>query len=228
MQIIDLGLYLAKEKTLIIADTHIGFEESLNKQGLLVPRLQFDELIKRLKCILEKVKPETIIINGDIKHEFGTISEQEWKYTLKLLDFLIGQCKKVILIKGNHDTILGPIANKRDIEIKEHCLINKVLIIHGNKVFSEKKDYDTIIIGHEHPAVCIKEGARKERYKCFLKGKFKNKNLIAMPSFNLVTEGTDVIKEKILSPYLKQDLSNFDVFVVGDKVYRFGKLKDLG
>jgi hypothetical protein len=226
IKIVDLGLYLTKERILVIGDVHIGFEEALNKQGLMVPRFQFDELIKRLKGILKEVKPEIIIINGDVKHEFGTISEQEWRLTLKLLDFLIEKCRKVVLIRGNHDTVLGPIAGKRDIEVKEYYLAGKVLIVHGHKVFDEG-DYETIIIGHEHPAIGIREGVRKEKYKCFLKGKFEGKKLIVMPSFNLVTEGTDPLRERVLSPYLKQDLSGFEVFVVGDKVYRFGKLKDL-
>ena len=47
------------------------------------------------------------------------------------------------------------------------------------------------------------------------------------PSFNLVTEGTDLMKESLLSPFLQQNLDNFGVFVVADKVYRFGELKGL-
>ncbi len=82
-------------------------------------------------------------------------------------------------------------------------------------------------MGHEHPAISIKDGPRTEIFKCFLAGKWKKYNLIAQPSFNLVTEGTDILKEKILSPLLKQNLRNFDVFVVADKVYNFGKLRNL-
>ena len=48
-----------------------------------------------------------------------------------------------------------------------------------------------------------------------------------MPSFNLVIEGTNILKEKLLSPFLKQDLKNFHVFIVEDKIYDFGKLKDI-
>jgi len=227
IRIIDLGLYLTKESILVIADTHIGFEEALNKQGLLIPRFQFDELISRLKKIFVKIKPKLIVVNGDIKHEFGTISEQEWRHTLGLIDFLAEHCEKLILIKGNHDTIIGPIAIKRNVEVKDYYLTNKILIVHGHTIFEKKPDYNTIIIGHEHPAIGITEAARKELFKCFLKGKFENKNLIVMPSFNLVTEGTDILKESLLSPYLKQDLTDFEAFVVGDKVYRFGKLKNL-
>ena len=48
-----------------------------------------------------------------------------------------------------------------------------------------------------------------------------------MTSINHGTEGTDVTKAKLLSPFLKQNLSNFEVFVVGEAVLKFGKIKDL-
>jgi len=60
-----------------------------------------------------------------------------------------------------------------------------------------------------------------------LKGKWQGKTLVVMPSFNLVTEGTDVLKEELLSPFLAQDLSKFEVFVISDKVYYFGRLENL-
>ena len=133
------------------------------------------------------------------------------------------------MIKGNHDKILGPIAKKRNVKIVENYKVNGILVIHGDKLADKEtlKGIKTIIIGHEHPAISIKEEPRTEVFKCFLKGKFQRKNLIVQPSFNLVTEGTNIIKGKVLSPFLKHDLSNFEVFIVGDKVYDFGKLKKL-
>jgi putative SbcD/Mre11-related phosphoesterase len=246
IEIIDLALYV--NKVLIISDTHIGYEEALNKQGVFVPRFQFKEIIIRLESIFKKLKNkkiETIVINGDIKHEFGRISDQEWRHTLRLIDFLGRYCNEIILIEGNHDTILGPIADKRKVKVLDYYFINKkgstlkkslkrkpnkktkkILVVHGNKIPSDDilKETSTIIIGHEHAAVSIKEGNRVEKFKCFLKGKWKGKVLIVQPSFNLVTEGTNVLNEEILSPFLKQNLKNFDVWIVADKVYEFGKL----
>ncbi len=227
IEIIDLGLLLRKQKILVFADFHIGFEEALNKQGILVPRFQFRDIIQRLEKIFSKAKPDTIVINGDVKHEFGRISDQEWRETLKLIDFLAKHCKKLLLTKGNHDTILGPIAKKRNIKIVDYFDAGDVLVIHGNKIPKNIGKYKTIIIGHEHPAVSIYESGRKEKFKCFLVGKYKRKTLIVQPSFNLVTEGTDVLKEGILSPFLKQRLDNFDVYVAADKIYKFGKLRNL-
>lgn len=228
IKIIDLSLKAGK--TLVIADLHIGYEEALNRQGVMVPRFQFKDLYERLEKILKRARPEIVVVNGDIKHEFGKISEQEWRETLKILDLLLKNSKKVVLIKGNHDTILGPIAKKRDVEVVESYGIgNKkdILIIHGHKEIKIPKKTKTIIIGHEHPAVSIREFPRHEVFKCFLKGKYKGKSLLVMPSFNLVTEGTDILKEELLSPFLKQNLDDFEVFVVSDKAYGFGKIRNM-
>ena len=247
IEIIDLAIYT--NKTLIFTDFHIGYEEALNKQGLMVPRFQFQEIMKRLETIFSRLKNkkiERIIVNGDLKHEFGTISEQEWRHTLRLLDYFGQRCEEIILIKGNHDTILGPIAKKRNVRVLDYYIIftinnktqksfknnydkTKILVIHGDKIPDKEllKGVSTIIIGHEHPAVSVREGARAELFKAFLVGKWKKYYIIVQPSFNLFVEGTDVLKEEVLSPFLKGNLRNFDAIIVADKLYRFGKLKDL-
>jgi len=230
IEMIDLALYLKKEKVLIITDTHIGYEESLNKQGVMIPRTAFKETVIKLEKIIKKTgKVEKIIINGDIKDEFGKISETEWRNTIKLIDMLARNCNELILIKGNHDKTLSYIAEKRNIKIKDFFKINDVLIIHGDKVPEKDflKDIKTIIIGHEHPAVVIRDEARAEKFKCFLKGKYKKYNLVVQPSFNPLVEGSDILSEDQLSPFLKQDLANFEVFIAADNIYSFGKIKKL-
>ena len=230
IEIIDLALYLIKEKTLIISDLHIGIEESLNKQGILIPRFQFNDLVLRLKNILAKVNVNRVVFNGDLKHEFGEILPQEWRNILKLFDFL--QDKEIIVIKGNHDPILKPIAEKRNMKLIESYTINNITILHGDKILANLSK--VIIMGHEHPAISLKKGIRTERYNCFLKGKWHNKILIVTPSFNLLTYGSNVLKEKLLSPFLT-NIEDFQVFVVEpakdlnklSKVLYFSKIKDI-
>jgi uncharacterized protein len=222
IEIIDLALYLKKEKILIISDLHLGYEEALNKQGYLIPRFQFEEIIKKLKSILKKVNPNKIIINGDLKHEFGNISKLEWKQVTDLIDFF--KNKEIILIKGNHDNILGPIAKKKNVKLVDKYETDNILITHGHKV--PKKLNKTIIIGHEHPAISF-EDRKDQKFKCFLKGKYKKHTLIVTPSFNLISSGTDITKQKLLSPFLKHNLNNFEVYIIEDKVYKFGKVKDI-
>jgi len=229
IEIMDLCLYFKKEKTLVFSDVHMGYEESLNKKGVLIPRFQCAETLNRLKKILEGFKIKRIVINGDLKHEFGKISETEWRHTLRLLDFLFEHCRKIILLKGNHDKILGPIAKRRGLELKRSYVIGKTMIIHGDKIPKGKK-FDSmkrLVIGHEHPAIALHKDGRLEKYKCFLKGKWKKKELLVMPSFNLVTEGTNVLEDKLLSPFLKQDLDDFQVFIVSEGIFGFGTVRDI-
>lgn len=228
IEIIDLALYIKKEKTLILTDLHLGLEEHLNAGGILIPMVGFKRLIEKLKKILKTAKKiNLIIINGDIKHEFGKISKSEWKTTLNIIDFLQENCPNLIFVQGNHDRALIPIAEKRGIQVVDHIIEKKILIIHGDKEPDDDvmKKVDTIIIGHEHPAISIVEGARIEKYKCYLLGNYKNKNLIVQPSLNLINIGTDIVNEKTLSPFLDTDISNFRVYIVGDTVYEFGSVK---
>ena len=225
IEIVHTALWLTKEKILVINDLHIGYEESLHRKGILVPKFQLQEIIKEMKQILSKVKPNKIIINGDLKHEFGTVLRQEWSEVLQFLDFCLQHCKEVIIIKGNHDPIIKPLAEKRGIKVVKEYQVEDIIIVHGDQLIETKTK--RIIIGHEHPAITIREKSKWEKYKCFLKGKWKGKELIAVPSFNPLLEGTDVLKEELLSPFL-ENVKNFDVYVVskGD-VFAFGKVKDV-
>lgn len=239
IKIIDLALYIKPAKALVISDVHIGYEEALNRKGVLIPRKQFPETMLRLDKIITTLKKEMkgkkeikeIVINGDLKHEFGRISETEWRHALRMIDFLQKHCKHITLIKGNHDTILRPIAEKKmHVQLVDHIQLGDTLILHGDALSKEEipKEISTIIIGHEHCAITLRQWPRAEKFKCFIKGKYKRKTLIAMPSFNLLHEGTDVLKEKVMSPFLQQNLNNFTAYIVSDKeVLEFGKLKNL-
>lgn len=227
IEIVDLGLFIKKQGILIISDLQLGYEENMTKEGLYVPRLQFEMIKKRLSTILDSIKPNIILINGDLKHEFGTINRQEWKESLAILDFIADHCKEIVLVKGNHDVILSPIANKRNISLVDYYKVGDICILHGHKMNLSVFDSKILIIGHEHPAVTLRDGAKTEKYKCFLKGKYENKILIVMPSFNMLNDGSDVLREKFLGPFIKGDIYKFEAFIVEDKVYKFGKLKNI-
>ncbi len=230
IELIDLGLYIKESKTLVIADLHLGYEESLNKKGVFVPRLQFKDIYLRLEKMLAKIKTETIVITGDLKHEFGVIRDTEWKNIFKLIDLFLKHSKNLIIIKGNHDVTLPWITRKKGIELVEYYKIGDILICHGDEILNNE-DFNKskiIIIGHEHPAIGLKEKSKYESYKCFLKGKYSNKILIVLPSFHTLTTGTDVLRSRLLSPFLQGSLGNFEAYIIeNNKIYKFDKLKSI-
>ncbi|MEM0360673.1 MAG: metallophosphoesterase [Candidatus Diapherotrites archaeon] len=229
---VGLGLFFEREGILAIADLHLGYEEMLNSQGIFLPRTNFEKVKETLEGMFKEL-PELnmIVILGDLKHEFGFISRQEWREVIEMLQFLQGKAKKIALLKGNHDKILGPLVKWERLKIREELYITSagVLFLHGDKLShsAEFKKAKTIIIGHEHPAIALRDGVKSEMFKCFLKGKFKEKKLIVLPSLDMISIGTNILREKPLSPFLQGNLSDFECWLVEDKAYYFGKLKEL-
>jgi len=231
LEIIRNALHITNTNTLIISDLHIGQDESMNKNGFLIPRFQYQDLLKETQLLIKKTNPKTIIINGDIKHEFKDISQEEWKKVREYLNHLKRK-SNIKIIKGNHDSIIEHITKNLNIETSTYELINDFFICHGDKIIENNdfKKSKTIIIGHEHPAITLTEGVRSEKYKCFIVGTYKKKTLIVMPAMNPSSEGSDILKEKPLSPFLKKNknLKNFETYITEEnKTYHFGKIKNL-
>ncbi|MBI2148411.1 metallophosphoesterase [Candidatus Woesearchaeota archaeon] len=226
-EIIDLCLYIKKYKILVIADIHLGYEESLNQRGVLIPRMQFKDTYERIEKILNNNDIETVVVTGDLKHEFGIINRTEWDNILKIIDLFLKYSKKLVIIKGNHDVALPFIAKKKGIELSEYYKIDDIFVCHGDEIIDNDdfRKCNIVIIGHEHPAIGFRDKSKYENFKCFLKGKYLDKMLIVLPSFNTLTIGTDVLRNKLLSPFLHQDLKNFKAYVMeNNKIYDFGKL----
>jgi putative SbcD/Mre11-related phosphoesterase len=228
-EISDLGLII--DNTLIISDLHIGYEQALNREGIMVPRFQYKKILERLQEIINLFDVDRVVVNGDLKHEFGRITRQEWDEALNFIIFLKNNFKEVILLKGNHDNFTKFIADKSDLEVYDTYSMGDFIIMHGDKIPDDLMTIkeSTIIIGHEHPCIGIRNGERLEKIKCFLKGSYKDKKLIVMPSFNFVTEGSDILHEKFLSPFLKnRSINKFEVYGVENfEILYFGKIKDI-
>lgn len=232
IEIVDLALWIKKYSILTISDVHLGYEAELMSKGVMLPRFHFKDTIQRLEKIFKKIKKKIklIIITGDLKHEFGRISEQEWKEIQKLIDFLSAHAEKVILLKGNHDVQLGPIAKRKKLELVKEFKHKELFFIHGDYEPKLDKETKTIVMGHEHPAVTIRHGAKYEKFKCYLRTRYQRRDLIVQPSFNLLTEGTDMTKERLLSPILKRtDISKARVFIVASpsEILDFGTVRDV-
>ncbi len=227
---------LAKEggkKILAVGDLHLGYEEHMNRTGVFVSRKLFEEMIEHFDRVFEKIgRVDEIVLLGDVKHEFGEIMRQEWNDVLKLFEYFSSKCEKVVIVKGNHDRILEPIVRKNEkVELKDFYIAGETCFMHGDRQFVEiyDKNIKTWILGHAHPAAKISDGVKIEKYKCFLVGKFEKKNVIIVPSFVEVSEGSDP-RENDLGMAWDFSYEKFNVLIVsgdGFEVLDFGKLRKL-
>ena len=201
-------------KILVISDLHLGYEEKYGE--VLYPKVQIKETKEKLNRVFlvlkeKKIKIEKIIILGDLKHEFGKIVDCEWRGCLELLDFIMKNCNETILIKGNHDNILGPITKKRNLELVDYYEYKDFCFLHGHKLFNKVSATKNLVLGHLHPAITLSDNYKSEKYKCFLKGNWNKKQIYILPGFSNLSTGHDLTTEH----YIKR--KNYSFFIVPEK-----------
>ena len=219
-------------KILVVGDLHFGYEEALNRAGIFVSREAFDESIKYLERVFERVgKVDEVVLLGDVKHFFGEVAGQEWKEILNFIKYLKDKSSRVVIIKGNHDKILEPVAKRAEVEIKDYYTVGEFCFLHGDRDFLENYNPEIRywVVGHAHPAVKISDGIKVEKYKCFFVGEFKRKRVIIVPSFFDYNIGSDP-RENHVDLAWRFRLKDFKVFIVQDDgldVLKFGRLRDI-
>jgi putative SbcD/Mre11-related phosphoesterase len=231
------AIYIQDLDLVVISDLQLGEELYLaEEKGIYVPQVQLKEIKKELNDIFKKVKAKRILINGDLKHEFGEASRQEWREVIDFVEFLRKKVKEIIIVRGNHDNYLLNIASKINLQVFDPFYLEKgYLFTHGHKKISYPKEFHTLIIGHEEPAIILKEGFDRIKLPALLYGKMKNgKRIICLPAFSYLSSGTEVNvvdREDLLSPILREDVEIDELEVIGiDKevgALKFGKIKDI-
>ncbi len=242
-EFIDKTIFFPEIGILAIGDLHIGYEKAMMKSGILMPEIQVKDILEDLEKILNKIKFEgkkvkKIIFLGDIKHFFNYEPSERFNFD-KVVVFLEKYVKEkdIILIKGNHDKF--DFSGKK---MKNYYFKEGVIFLHGHMEFPQtfEKRVKMIVMGHLHPSVIIsdKQNIKKEKYRCFLTGKYKGKEIIIAPSFLNITRGLsmntltyeerDRLKKGFsIIPY--KNLQNFVVHAINDngEIFDFGKLKKL-
>jgi putative SbcD/Mre11-related phosphoesterase len=230
---ISKTLFFPKKGILLIGDLHLGYDSMIKEQGINLLFDQLEETKKELEIIIKRIKAiytlKKIILLGDIKHHFNFQHEEvsDLRNFLKFLERYLPK-ENIILIKGNHDTF-----TLKDYELKDFYIENELAFTHGEIAFPElftNKSIKTIIMSHIHPAVLIKDkiNIKREKYKCFLVGKYKKKQIIILPSFFSITEGTEINEYTKGQQYSqivpRNKLESFETYVVGKNgIYDFGK-----
>jgi len=231
------ALYDPENDLLVVSDLHLGLEKTMTSKGNYVPSSQ----LARMKDVLKDAKEETgasrILVNGDLKNQYRT-SYSETEEVEEFINFLKAEFDEVIVIKGNHDTYIESTLESAEIKLREHFLEDGNLYIHGHEPLGkyELNDFDTVIIGHEHPAIALEDNIGvREKIAAFLYGEMDDgRHILVMPAFSSIANGTavnEVPKRELLSPVLKENATKSKLKAVGVSreagLFEFTELKHL-
>ena len=190
------GLILQGEKRyLIVTDLHIGFESNFASNEIFVGKnTTVNETISELKEIVDLVKPDSLILLGDIKSSIKTISKNEWN-DVPLFFEKINRKVETILIPGNHDANIQKLIPEKTRMISAVGLVlENSLLTHGHVMPSENFSHvNRIIMGHVHP-VFFQEGSLLNGQRVWISIKIDKQEIfpsqkgqieiIIVPSFN--------------------------------------------
>lgn len=217
IEIIDSypALYLRDIDSIAISDLHLGYESIASEEGILLPKVQFEDTIRKMREILKIRRSRRIIVCGDIKHEFSETTYHEFKEVIDFLDFLHENFDEIVLLKGNHDTFINRITKRSGANVYESYSAGNILFVHGDKSISSDFKEKFLIMGHEHPSIALYDSIKREKIKCFLYGRYKEKEIIVLPAFSYFATGSDINmgimqESELLSPILRRvDIGKF-------------------
>jgi metallophosphoesterase superfamily enzyme len=190
------------KKFLVISDVHIGLEDRIKRNGILIDsRKNTDELIKLLTNMYVETGVKELIILGDLKASIRIITRTEWDNVPYFLESL-GKLFKIYLIPGNHDGNINQLLPESINIMRSHGMeIDNILFTHGHTIPRIGMNVEKIIVGHLHPII-HKEGSILHGNRIWVKIRLTKKNLsgrdhninarnielIIMPHFNSILD----------------------------------------
>ena len=203
-----------KEKNLVITDLHIGFENNLSQNNIFLGKnTTINESIKEVKKIINKTKPDSLILLGDIKSGIKSITKIEWD-TVPIFFENIKKYVDITIIPGNHDANIEKlIPSGVTSATSKGLIIEDILLTHGHTMPSENFSHvNKIIMGHVHP-VFFQEESVVNGKRVWVSIKSKKQNIFPsktgeleitiMPSFNKYFYATHkAFYKKSISPII--------------------------
>ena len=204
------------KKSLVITDLHLGFENALSLNNVFLGKNKtVTEITKEIELIIDKTKPDSLILLGDVKSGINSITKVEWE-TVPAFFENITELIDTILVPGNHDANIEKlIPNEITLAGSKGIIIDDILLTHGHTMPTENfSQINTIVMGHIHPVFFEKEslinGERVwvsvicDKQKIF-HSKSGELELIILPSFNRYFYATQKrFYKKSISPIIEK------------------------
>lgn len=197
-------------ETLVIADTHIGYEGEIRLKGIKLPSLT-KRILTRVLSLAEKTSARRLLILGDLKHTVYGPRGLEWLEIPEFMRRIVNRFEWVGVVPGNHDGDLYTVLPEGvELTDPDGVLSNGVLFTHGHKridIILDKKGWGNVrivVVGHFHPAVeLLDDLGYRYVIPVWVKGLLNNTvEILLMPAFNenigkLIVNNPERISEEL-------------------------------
>jgi len=179
--LLEKAVYWPAQRTLIIADPHLGKAMHFRRAGIAAPAIVEQENLARLQRILQRIRPKEIILLGDLFHSHHNASWETFA-TFRREHASIA----FTLITGNHDILHPKVYRQAGIACEAQRASGPFLFTHHPTAHTQLYN----LAGHIHPGVRLIGKAKQSlTLPCF----FYGKGAAVLPAFGGFT-GTHVLQ----------------------------------
>ena len=163
----ERAIYWQQQKTLIVADVHLGKAGHFRKAGIAVPRQVGLDDLDCLTKLINQLNPEKIWFLGDLFHSEMNADWHDFALWRKQHAHVVMQ-----LVIGNHDIIKEEHYHELDVSTHNELQEGPFLMLHHpqNTDCLEKHNH-YVFCGHIHPGVRLSgRGRQSVILPCFAFG----------------------------------------------------------
>ena len=176
------GIYWADQRTLFVADTHLGKEATFRRHSIPIPRGSSGDTLSLIADMLSMTGARRLVILGDMFHARSSLSADLSDELSKFFD--AQRHVQIRLVLGNHDRGVDKLIDHWPIEIvTPGTRLGPTVLQHEPKVVPE--DASLMLCGHVHPAVKVGSSVDQVRLPCF----WLTQNRLVLPALGKFTGG---------------------------------------
>lgn len=189
--------------TYIISDLHLGYSEDIPSMTQQDERV---EIADRITATLENENIESMVLNGDVFHQFKRPSDKAREIFDELKLRVQADDINLFVVTGNHDKVAKEQFSS-SIDFKPYYKFKhqdtEVVVTHGHKMV-EAGDADLFVFGHLHPVMKV-SGVN---WPSYLLGEeiYGDSDVLILPCYSKYQDGVVISKRTkmdIKFPYIR-------------------------
>ena len=188
------ALWLAAERTLVVADLHLEKGRSYAARGQMLPPYDTRETLGRLEAEVAALAPAVVILLGDTFHDRKSEDRLVADDAARLRALASG--RTLIWVVGNHDAD-GPRALPG--EIADELALAGLTLRHEPQAGHQPGE----VSGHLHPAARVKSARGSVRRRCFV----TDAERLILPAFGAYAGGLNILDGAFSGLFLRPPLT---------------------